>query len=71
MYDNNMVYFGAHFKKDNAKVWQLLKKSLLENQPYHHIDHCSRKENGRRAWDSLKSYYEGEDYVNKTIQEQP
>ena len=68
-YDNNMVHFGAHLKKDNAKVWQLLKKSLLGNQPYHHIDHCSRQENGCQAWDSLKSYYEGEDYVNKTIQE--
>ena len=68
-YHENMVHFGAHYKRDNAKVWQLLKKSLLGTQPYHHIDHCARAENGRRAWESLRSYYEGEDYVNKTIQE--
>ena len=68
-YHENMVHFGTHYKRDNAKVWQLLKKSLLGTQPYHHIDHCARAENGRRAWDALRSYYEGEDYVNKTIQE--
>lgn len=68
-YHENMVHFGTHFKRDNAKVWQLLKKSLLGTQPYHHIDHCARAENGRRAWEALRAYYEGEDYVNKTIQE--
>lgn len=68
-YHENMVHFGTHYKRDNAKVWQLLKKSLLGTQPYHHIDHCARAENGRRAWEALRAYYEGEDYVNKTIQE--
>lgn len=68
-YSQDMVHFGIHYKKDNSKVWQLLKKSLLGTQPYHHIDHCAGNENGRRAWESLRSYYEGEDYVNKTIQE--
>ena len=69
IYAQNQVHFGPHFRKDNSKVWQLLKRSLLGSQPYHHIDHCLRQENGRRAWESLKSYYEGEDYVNKTVQE--
>ena len=69
IYSQSMVHFGAHYKKDNAKVWHLLKRSLLGNQPYHHIDHCARQENGRLAWNSLRSYYEGEDYVNRTIQE--
>ena len=68
-YNSSMNHFGSHFNKDSSKVWQMLKKSLLGNQPYHHIDHCARSENGQRAWDSLRSYYEGEDYVNKTIQE--
>jgi len=68
-YHENMVHFGTHYKRDNAKVWQLLKKSLLGTQPYHHIDHCARAENGRRAWEALRAYYEGEDNVNKTIQE--
>ena len=64
-----MIHFGPHFKKDNAKVWQILKKSLLGNQPYHHIDHCARQEDGQRAWEALRANYEGEDYINKTIQE--
>jgi len=68
-YKQEMVHFGTHFKRDNAKVWQLLKKCLLGSQPYHHIDQCARQENGRRAWEALRSYYEGQDYVNKTIQE--
>ena len=37
--------------------------------PYHHIDHCSSRENGRQAWEALGAYYEEEDYVNRTIQE--
>ena len=68
-YTQKMIHFGPHFKKDNHKVWQILKKSLLGSQPYHHIDHCARQENGQRAWNALRAYYEGEDYVNKTIQE--
>ena len=68
-YKEGMVHFGAHFKRDNAKVWQLLKKSLLGTQPYHHIDHYSRHENVRKAWGTLQSYYEEQDLLNKTIQE--
>ena len=45
-YSHIMVYFGPHYRKDNSKVWQLLKRSLLGSQPYHHIDHCARMENG-------------------------
>ena len=37
-YREQMIHFGAHFKRDNTKVWQLLKKSLLRSQPYHHIN---------------------------------
>ena len=39
IYRNRMVHFGQHFKRDNNKVWQLLKKLLLGTHPYHHIDH--------------------------------
>ena len=69
VYTQSMIHFGPHYRKDNSKVWQLLKRSLLGFQPYHHIDHCARQEDGRKAWSSLRSYYEGEDYVNKTVQE--
>ena len=69
IYSQNMVHFGPHYCKDNSKVWQLLKRSLLGFQPYHHVGHCARQEDGRRARNSLRSYYQGEDYVNKTVQE--
>ena len=39
IYRNRMMHFGQHFKRDNNKVWQLLKKLLLGTHPYHHIDH--------------------------------
>ena len=42
VYSQSMVHFGPHYRKDNSKVWQLLKRSLLGFQPYHHIDHCAR-----------------------------
>ena len=47
----------------------LLKKSLLGNQPYHHIDEFGRNRDGRGAWLALKAYYKGEDFVNRTTQE--
>ena len=69
VYSDGMIHFGPHYKRDNNKVWQLIKKSLLGTHPYHHIDHCAQREDGRRAWEALRSYYEGEDYINRTIQE--
>ena len=69
VYRDMMVHFGPHFKCDNHKVWQLIKKSLLGTHPYHHIGHCTRQEDGRKAWEALRAYYEGEDYINRTMQE--
>ena len=65
----NATHVGPQYADDNAKVWMLLKKSLLGHQPYHHIDEYEAARNGRGAWMALKAYYEGEDFVNKTIQE--
>ena len=67
VYNEQMIHFGPHYQRDNNKIWQLLKKSLLGTHPYHHIDHCSRRENGRQAWEALRAYYEGGDYVDRTI----
>ena len=66
---SNTTHSGPSYSEDNGKVWMLLKKSLLGHQPYHHIDEYEQARNGRGAWLALKSYYEGEDFVNKTIQE--
>ena len=63
------THHGALYSEDNSKVWMLIKKSLLGHQPYHHVDEFENKRDGRGAWLTLKAYYEGEDFVNKTIQE--
>ena len=68
-YASNTTHSGPQYKDDNAKVWMLMKKSLLGHQPYHHIDEFEQARDGRGAWLALKAYYEGEDFVNKTIQE--
>ena len=46
IYHEKMIHFGTHFKHNDSQVWQLLKKSLLDTQLYHHMDHCARQENG-------------------------
>lgn len=68
-YARNTTHHGPQYAEDNSKVWLLLKKSLLGCQPFHHIDEFERNRNGRGAWLALKAYYEGEDFINKTIQE--
>ena len=65
----NTTHSGSLYPEDNSKVWMLLKKSLLGHQPYHHIDEFEQTKDGRGAWIALKSYYEGEDFINKAIQE--
>ena len=69
LFATNTTHHGPLFIEDNMKVWILIKKLLLGYQPYHHIDEfeCRRDRGG--AWLALKAYYEGEDFVNKTIQE--
>ena len=48
-YKEEIVHFGPHVERDNTKVWQLIKKSLLGSQPYHHINQWAGQENGRNA----------------------
>jgi hypothetical protein len=61
------VHFGPTFKQDNATVWSKLKTALLTSQLYNLIDTCDASNNGRKACSMLKSYYEGEDFVEATI----
>ena len=69
----NLIYKLQHLILTHdihtAKKWYTLVPISSVTQPYHHIDLSSRQENGRKAWEVLRSYHKGEDYVNKTIQE--
>ena len=69
LFVSRTTHYGPLYSEDIAKVWMLLKKSLLGYQPYHHVDEFERNRDGRGAWLTLKAYYEGEDFVNKIIQE--
>ena len=59
------VHFGTTFKDDNSKVWSILKSCLLNTAPYNHIAQFNTTRNGRRAWQALRAYYQGEDFVQR------
>ena len=60
------VHFGPVYKTDNKRLWSLLEDSLVNTTPYNHIAPFERSRDGRRAWISLKGYFEGEDFVQRT-----
>ena len=66
---SNTTHYGSLYTEDDTKVWMLIKKSLLGHQPYHYINEFEQRHDGRGAWLALKAYYEGDDFVNKIIQE--
>ena len=59
------VHFGKSFKGDNKRVWNVLKSLLLETPAYDHILSCDRSSDGRKAWNILKNFYEGEDFKQR------
>ena len=59
------VHFGKSFKEDNKRVWNVLKSLLLETPAYDHILSCDRTSDGRKAWNILKNFYEGEDFKQR------
>ena len=59
------VHFGKSFKEDNKRVWNVIKSLLLKTSSYDHIIDCNRTMNGRKAWDTLVTFYEGEDFKQR------
>ena len=62
VYRTRAVHFGDAFKKDNSLVWNMLKRLLLGTPVYNHIHSHNYSKDGRKAWTSLKTFYEGEDF---------
>lgn len=62
VYKTKAVHFGKAFKKDNLQVWNMLKKLLLGTPVYNHIHSHNDSKDGRKAWITLKTFYEGEDF---------
>ena len=59
------THFGPAFKTDNKAVWELLKSQLLGCPAFNHISRFDASKNGRSAWDTLRSFYEGEDFQER------
>ena len=62
---NEAVHFGDSFVKDSATVWNHLKTLLIGKPAYNHISKYDRSQNGRRAWNTLKAFFEGEDFSER------
>ena len=65
IYINEAVHFGDSYEKDNVTVWNHLKTLLIGTSAYNHISKYDRSQNGRRAWNTLRQYYEGEDFSER------
>ena len=61
----HVVHFGKAFKEDNKRVWNVLKSLLHETSAYDHVVDCDKTSNGRKAWQILKKFYEGEDFLQR------
>ena len=59
------THIGPAYKADNSAVWNRIKSSLLNQPPYNHIASFDRTKNGRGAWNALKAFYEGEDFMQR------
>ena len=60
------THFGTSYKSDNKLVWDILKAQLLGSPAYNHISRFDNSSNGRSAWNTLQSFYEGEDFQERT-----
>jgi len=60
------THFGRGFKADNKAVWDLLKFNLIGLPSYIHISRYDTKSDERHAWLTLRQFYEGEDFIERT-----
>ena len=68
-YTTLTMHFGEGYVDDNKAVWNILKALLLGKSGYNHISKFHRNENGREAWITLQTYYEGPDFIERTREE--
>ncbi|MGH3053812.1 MAG: hypothetical protein ACRDL7_02410, partial [Gaiellaceae bacterium] len=57
---NTVPLRGDHFNRDNDRVYGIIKSLVLEGPGWNWIMHLDRARNGRLAWHSLVSHYEGD-----------
>ena len=59
------VHFGRVYKEDNKRVWNVIKSLLMESPAYDHIISFDKAADGRKAWKTLRAFYEGEDFKQR------
>ena len=59
------VHFGPSYKHDNTLVWNKLQVQLIDKPGYNHISSYANTKNGRGAWNTLRSFYEAEDFKQR------
>lgn len=65
----NAVHFGVAYKEDNLKLWNILKIAFMNSPGYYIIQPFEATKNGRKAYLALKNFYEGEDFIARSIEE--
>ena len=59
------VHFGKMYKENNKTVQLHLQVALLKLPSYDHIPKYNATSNGRKAWNTLKQFYEEEDFIQR------
>ena len=65
VFKHRTVHFSDSFKQDNKLVWNKLHTLLVDKPGYNHISSFSTSKNGRNAWNTLTTFYEGEDFQQR------
>ena len=65
VFKNRTVHFSDAYKQDNKVVWNKLHTLLVDKPGYNHISTFSTSKNGRNAWNTLVTFYEGEDFQQR------
>ena len=65
VFQNRTVHFGDAYKQDNKAVWNKLHTLLVDKPGYNHISSFSTSKNGRNAWNTLVTFYEGKDFQQR------
>ena len=66
---SNATHFGSYFKEDDANTATMLKKVLLNTSAYNHIIQAITNKNRRQKINLIRNYYEGEDFIERNIEQ--
>jgi hypothetical protein len=65
VFKEQTIQFGESFKQDNKIIWNKLHTLLVDKPRYSHINSFATSKNGCNAWNTLITFYEGEDFQQR------